>query len=202
MHAIDSPKLSGPLNIVAGATPQVGGGPHNRGVTTPNRTDPPGPTPQREFASALASALWKPGFLPAPAFAGSFAAFPFHCLPLTFHCLSTVFHLPAFAVRTLLGGEMAQALVLASHRVGGAALAADGFVWEVRSTALPKKRGDGRRNLIEEERREPRASFLTLHCLLANFLSLFLFPRPFTGLWSTQDADLRELLVKLYAWGR
>ena len=36
MYAIDSPKLSGPLNIVAGATPQVGGGPHNRGVTTPN----------------------------------------------------------------------------------------------------------------------------------------------------------------------
>ena len=113
-----------------------------------------------------------------------------------------MFHLPAFAVRTLLGGEMAQALVLASHRVGGAALAADGFVWEVRSTALPQKRGGGRRNLKKRREESRELLFLTFHCLLANFLSLFHFLRPFTGLWSTQDADLRELLVKLYAWGR
>ena len=54
---------------------------------------------QIEFAAALAAALWRP-------------------------CLAPV---PAFALRLLLGHDMAQSLLLASHRVAPKVLAGSGF---------------------------------------------------------------------------
>lgn len=74
---LDNPDVSGPVNLVSGFVPQI------------------------SFAQALASALHRPCFLPAP----------------------------SFALKLVLGADMAKALVLSSHRVEPARLKAAGFAF-------------------------------------------------------------------------
>eukprot|EP00933_Yihiella_yeosuensis_P031176 TRINITY_DN2472_c0_g2_i1.p1 TRINITY_DN2472_c0_g2~~TRINITY_DN2472_c0_g2_i1.p1 ORF type:complete len:322 (-),score=51.80 TRINITY_DN2472_c0_g2_i1:232-1197(-) len=78
VFCLDHPEISGPINLVAGAVPQM------------------------TFAESLAAALHRPCILPAP----------------------------GFAVKLLLGTEMAEGIVLSSHNVNAKKLRNAGFRFE------------------------------------------------------------------------